>query len=184
MKLRCHSLSLAQVLLLCVINGCLPRGWTPRWRRLQLGKGLPRCRIAFGGCLHQALKQPGRSFLHGLHLAGRQLISLKQYSLVSQNRRHIVVGLVGRHGCVPGSLEFRRGAVKAARRASSGALATPRQNDASDEKRPCAHCECLSHLHVFFIEGASPAAPNPCASKASRDSAISPPRRDRRQSPY
>ena len=159
------------------------RGCAPRWRRLQLGKGLPRCRIAFGRCCYQALKQFGRSSLHHINLAGRQLISLKQYPLVSQNRRHIVVGLVGCHGCVPGGLEFRRGAVKAARPAPRGTLATPRQNDATDEKRTCAHRECPSHLHLFFIEGASPAAPKPCASKASRDSAILPPQRDHRQSP-
>ena len=158
-------------------------GCAPRWRRLQSGKGLPRCRIAFGRRCYQALKQPAGSFLHRLNLAGRQLISLKQYPLVSQDRRHIVVGLVGCHGRVPGGLEFRLSAVKATRPAPRGALATPRQNEVTDEKCACAPRECLRHLHVFFIEGASPAAPNPSASKASRDSAISPPQRDHRQNP-
>jgi hypothetical protein len=159
------------------------RGCAQRWSRLQLGKGLLRCQIAFCRRFNQALKQFARSFLHRLNLAGRQLISLKQDALVSQNCRHIVIGFVRCHGCLPGGLEFRRGAVKAARPAPRGALATPRQDEATEEKCACAHRECLSHFHVFFMEGASSAAPSVCASKGSRDSAISPLQRDRRQSP-
>jgi hypothetical protein len=158
-------------------------GCAPRWRRLQSGKGLLRCRIAFGRRFYQALKQPAGSFLHRLNLAGRQLISLKQYPFVSQDRRHIVVGFVRCHGCVPGGLEFRRGAVKAARPAPRGALATACQNEATDEKCARARTECLSHIHVFFMEGASLEAPNLYASKVSRDSAILPLQRDHRQSP-
>ena len=81
-----------------------------------------------------------------LTCASDKVVPLRENLLVAQNRRDIVVSLVGRHRFFPGGLDFRRGFVEAAAARSGAALATTGQGDGDRQEQTYPSC-IMSFIH-------------------------------------